>query len=315
MKKFLFLFLFITFVPFCFAQELEQEEDKTPQEQKKVADFAFYTNPVEKVSFATPFDLTINLQKPATFDPGEQKDFEIININEEDPSNIVLTLVPFTLGVSTFTATLIDNNGEVFTLPDLPLDIQKIKTKYDGQKLLDIRGPNLAHFWVLYLLLFLLLLAAIIYLIYRLQKRKKDIVALKIADPYADTTKTPEEIALSQIDSLLVQDLWASGQYKMFYIFLTDILRDYFTVRFKFKAHYDTTKDLMRYMKQRIDFKQELISPLEIFLKSADFVKFAKALPTVEQRDRNISDLRTIIKGCALPKPTSEQTKKEGEKK
>lgn len=315
MKKFLFLFLFITFVPFCFAQELPQKEDKTPQEQKKIADFASYQEPAKEVSFATPFDLTINLQKPATFDASEQKDFEIININEEDPSNIVLTLVPFTLGVSTFTANLIDSNGEVFTLPDLPLDIKKLKTKYEGQKLLDIRGPHLAHFWILYLLLFLLLLAAIIYLIYRLQKRKKKAIALRIADPYADPTKTPEEIALSQIDSLLVQDLWASGQYKMFYIFLTDILRDYLTARFGFKAHHYTTRDLLKYMKMRVDFKSELVSPLEIFLKSSDFVKFAKALPTVEQRDRNISDLRTIIKGCALPKPTSEQTKEEGEKK
>ena len=314
MKKFLIL-SFIFFAAFSFAQTLpDGEETQQEQAQKEIATFASYKEPVKQVSFATPFDLTINLQKPASFEAGEQKDFEIVNINEEDPSNIVLTLVPFTLGVSTFTATLIDNNGEVFSLPDLSLDIKKIKTKYDGQKLLDIRGPHFANFWFFYLLLFLLLLAAIIYLIYRYQKRKNKTLALKI-NPYSDTTKTPEEIALNQIDSLLVQDLWASGQYKIFYIFLTDILRDYLTVRFKFQAHYYTTRDLIRYMKQREDFKSDLINPLEIFLKSSDFVKFAKALPTVEQRDRNVSDLRLIIKSCTLPKPAQQQIEKEEEKK
>lgn len=316
MKNFLFSFLLISFTFISFAQDLPQEEGKTPvQEEKKIADFASYKEPVKEVSFATPFDLTINLQKPANFEPGEQKDFEIININEQDPSNIVLTLVPFNLGVSTFTATVIDKEGEVFALPDLPLEIKRIKTKYDGQSLLDIRGPQFTRFWILYVLLALLLLAAIIYIIYRLQKRKKKAVALKITDPYADKTKTPEEIALSQIDSLLLQDLWASGQYKMFYIFLTDIFRDYLTVRFGFKAHHYTTRDLIKYLKSRIDFKSDLINPLEVFLKSSDFVKFAKALPTVEQRDRNISDLRLIIKESALPKPTQEQTKKQEENK
>lgn len=328
MKKFLFSFLLMTFAFFSFAQDLPliQEEKKAPaqeenaqaqtsKEEKKIADFASYKEPLKEVSFATPFDLTINLQKPATFDPGEQKDFEIININDQDPSNIVLTLVPFNLGVSTFTATVIDKEGEVFALPPLPLDIKKIKTKYEGQKLLDIRGPRFAHFWFLYLLLFLILLAGAIYFIYRYKKRKKKELILKITDPYSDTTKTPEDIALSQIDSLLVQDLWASGQYKMFYIFLTDIFRDYLTARFGFKAHHYTTRDLIKYLKRRVDFKSDLINPLEVFLKSSDFVKFAKALPSVEQRDRNLADLRFIIKESALPKPTKEQTKKQEEKK
>ena len=317
MKKFLFSFLFILFAGFCFAQELEQTETADQDEQKPLAAFASYQGEPKQVSFAKPFDLTVNLQKPAKLEAEKESDFEIININEQDPSNIILTVVPFNLGISTFTATLIDEQGQAFSLPALPLEIKKVKTKYDGQNLLDIRGPYKPSNLLFNIVLFLLILVLIIYFIIWYQKRKARAFALKINNPYLDETKTPEEVALSQIDKLLLQDLWASGQYKLFYIYLTDILRDYLTARFGFEAHKFTTKDLLRYIKTRQDFKQDLRNPLEIFLRSSDFVKFAKAIPTLQQRERNLSDLRTVIKENALPAADKAETenKQKGEQK
>ena len=304
MRKILSLFLFLICAVFTSAQDLSAtQEDKSEEDKQPLATFASYNEPVEKVSFATPFDLTIDLQKPATFEPSEESDFEIVNINDQTPGKIVLTLVPFNLGISTFTATLVDDSGASFALQPLPLEINKIKTKYDGQALLDIRGPKISSFsWIFYLFLILLILGVIIYLIYRYKKRKQKAVALKIANPYLDETKTPEEVALSQIDSLLLKDLWEQGQYKLFYIYLTDILRDYLTARFGFEAHKFTTKDLIRYIKKRQDFKADSLKPLEVFLKSSDFVKFARAIPTIDQRERNLSDIRMVIKDNALPK-------------
>lgn len=320
MKKFLSLFVFIILSQFAFAQTLpaQNSEDTEETQVENLADFASYQEPlVKEVSFAKPFDLTINLDKPAQLEMPEESDFEIINLQQQDPAKIVLTLVPFNLGISTFTATLIDEEGQSFALPDLPLEIKKVKTKYDGQALLDIRGPQLSFGILFYIILILLILAAIVYFIYWYQKRKKKALALKISNPYADETKTPEEIALAQIDNLLLQDLWENKQYKLFYILLTDILRDYLTARFKFDAHNFTTKDLMRYLKSRSDFNYDLMNPLEIFLKSSDFVKFAKAIPTEAQRTRNVGDLRFVIQKNALPKPETkeEETRKgEGEK-
>lgn len=309
MKKFL-TFLFLFSFSFAWAQTLPAEQEtESEQEQKEIATFASYNEPAKKIPFATPFDLTIDLQKPATLQPQEDSDFEIINIDNQNPNKIVLTLIPFNLGISTFTATLIDDNGTAFALPPLPVEIAKIKTKYDGQALLDIRGPKISSLsWLFYLFLVLLVLAAIIYFIYRYKKRKQKQEVLKIANPYLDENKTPEEVALAQIDSLLLKDLWETGQYKLFYIYLTDILRDYLTARFGFEAHKFTTKDLLRYIKKRQDFKNDLVSPLEIFLKSSDFVKFAKAIPTTEQRERNVGDLRFVIKGNALPKLSEGQS-------
>jgi len=318
MKQFLILsfsFLFLNFAPFASAQDVAAPQDTSGKVKKEIATFASYNEPVKKVPFATPFDLTIDLQKPATLEPNDESDFEIINIDNQNPDKIVLTVVPFNLGISTFTATLIDDNGTAFALPDLPLEIAKIKTKYDGQKLLDIRGPKMVSLsWLLYLFLVLLILGLIIYFIYRYKKNKQKQEALKIANPYLDETKTPEEVALAQIDSLLLKDLWQTGQYKLFYIYLTDILRDYLTARFGFEAHKFTTKDLLRYIKKRQDFKAGSVNPLSVFLKSSDFVKFAKAIPTIEQRERNLSDIRSVIKENALPKPTEEPKTKEVKK-
>ena len=311
MKKFLSLLFFLIFAGFSFAQELPDRQESEPEGQKNIATFASYQEPAKEVSFAQPFDLTVSLQKPAKIELSEQEDFEVVNVNDQNPSAIVLTVIPFNLGVSTFTASLIDNNGEVFSLPDLPIEIKKVKTKYEGQNLLDIRGPYKPSNIVFNILLILLILAVIIYLIYKYKNRKKKMQGLKISNPYLDETKTPEEVALAQIDKLLLQELWNSGQYKLFYIYLTDILRDYLTARFGFEAHKFTTKDLLRYIKNRKDFKKDLVNPLEIFLKSADFVKFAKAVPTFEQRERNVNDLRSVIKENALPKPVENKTKEE----
>lgn len=313
MKK-LVSFLFLICALFTFAQDLPSE-NKAKQEKTKngIATFASYQEVKTPVSFAKPFKITIDLQQSATLQQSEQEDFEIVNIDTQKPEQLVLTVVPFNLGISTFTATLIDDSGTAFDMPPLPLEIAKVKTKYDAERLLDIRDPKKTSYWPLYLLIFLIILLAIIYLVYRLKKRKKQERELKIANPYLDETKTPEEVALAQIDSLLLKNLWDSGQYKLFYIYLTDILRDYLTARFKFEAHNFTTRDLLRYIKKRQDFKPDLINPLEIFLKSSDFVKFAKAVPTAEQRDRNISDLRLVIKGNAKPaepKSKTEEAKK-----
>ena len=311
MKKFLSLFLFIIFAGFCFAQEIEQTDKPSQEEQKPLALFASYQEPLKQVSFATPFDLTIVLDKPAKIELDEQEDFEVAYVNEQEPSKIILTVIPFNLGVSTFTASLTDGEGQTFALPPLPIEIKRVKTKYDASKLVDIRGPYIPSNLFFNIFLILLILGAIIYFIYWYRQRKKKALALKIQNPYLDETKTPEEVALEQIDKLLLQDLWLNGQYKLFYIYLTDILRDYLTVRFGFEAHKFTTKDLLRYFKNRQDFKADLINPLEVFLKSSDFVKFAKAVPTLEQKARNLKDLRFVIKESALPKPSENETKEE----
>lgn len=304
MKKIL-SFLFLICAVFALAQDLPAEEETKQEEPKnEIATFASYQEVNAPVSFATPFNITIDLDQAATLQPSEQEDFEIVKVDTKKPKQIVLTVVPFNLGISTFTAALIDSNGTAFDMPPLPVEISKVKTKYGAQPLLDIREPKTAPYWLIYLFLLLLIILAIIYFIYRMEKRKKQVKKLKIANPYLDETKTPEEVALAQIDSLLLKDLWESGQYKLFYIYLTDILRDYLTARFKFEAHKFTTKDLLKYIKKRQDFKSDLISPLEIFLKSSDFVKFAKAVPTIDQREKNISDLRLVIKGNAKPVET-----------
>ncbi len=309
MKK-LLSFLFLICAVFAFAQDLPSEDNSKQEESKnEIATFAAYQEVKTPLSFAKPFNITINLQKQATLAPSEQEDFEIVDIDTTKPEQIILNVVPFNLGVSTFTATLIDDNGNFFDMPPLPLEIKQVKTKYDAENLLDIRGPKKFSSWLKYLIIILLILAAICYFIYRKSKRKKEEIKLKIANPYLDETKTPEEVALSQIDSLLLKDLWETKQYKLFYIYLTDILRDYLTARFKFDAHNFTTKDLLRYIKKRQDFKSDLVNPLEIFLKSSDFVKFARAVPTAEHRDKNLSDLRLVIKGNAKPVEAQNKTK------
>ena len=124
-----------------------------------------------------------------------------------------------------------------------------------------------------------------------------------------EDTRPGNVIALSKIDALLDSGLWENQQYKLFYITLSDILREYLWRQFHIDASADTSAELLRRVKAMPQMAP-LMYQLREFLSSGDLVKFAKAVPSEQIRDKDVKILREIIVETA-PKELAPATQKE----
>lgn len=300
MKKLVLLCLFIWIAGSIFGQEISVVEKRA----------------AEKVPFAQPFALQFVLSHT----PGYQvtldedslsSDFEITQVSsaENSPGTLTydFTAIPFVLGKSTFTVTFdLTQEGKTVAQAkeEVFVDVPRVKT-FDDPNLREIRPPHVPAGWLTWLLVALALcaLAATGYYWYkRLQAKPREIAR-------EQDTRPGNVIALSKIDALLDSGLWENQQYKLFYITLSDILREYLWRQFHVDASSDTTAELLRRVKTMPQMKP-LMNQLREFLSSGDLVKFAKAVPSEQIRDKDVTLLRQIITETA-PKELAQLASKE----
>ena len=294
MKKYFLLFICLLIYPISWAQEITATPVQTPQ----------------KEPFAKPFDI----QYQVTHSPGYEvtldetslsKDFEITQsgFTNQTPQTGVydFTVVPFTLGKSTFTVTfLLTQNGQTVaqSAQALPLEITPVKTFAD-KKLREVRPARVPPSWLKWFF-WLFLLMALIYLIYYWRRKS---YTQRLIVRIQEDNRPNDEIALSKIDALLNSGLWERKAYKLFYITLCDILREYLWRQFQTDTSADTSAELLRRVRH-IPAMQPLLMPLKDFLNSGDLVKFAKAEPEESIRNKDIQILREIVRET-FPKETT----------
>ncbi len=106
---------------------------------------------------------------------------------------------------------------------------------------------------------------------------------------------TAEEIAHSQLEKLLAEDLPSQGMFKDFYLRLTGIVRHYIEGITGLRAPEQTTEEFLREMG-----RQEVFSPvqsrrLKEFLEAADMVKYAGQQPDTLQIDTSTLRAKEFI--------------------
>lgn len=287
-----------------------ETSDDIPEEEVEFTSFP------KELSLAGDFSAYITLPQRAVLDKDSysQKDFEILSATpDESGLNIEIKAVPFSLGISTFTAlTFTGQDGTRYVSKAVNAEVKAVDTGIKEKKLLDIRSPYRPfNYWNVF---WLLAIAAIIiggYMAYR-RRRPYDRAALLKA--FEEDKRPLDIIALDRLDHLLAGNLWNDGEYKIFYVNMIDILRDYLTLRFNIQAHNYTSRDLLRILKKTPEFKGDL-RQLGDLQRSADYVKFAKVEPTQAQRDADINNMRSIIIDTRPPRLESEakEEKKEVE--
>ncbi|WP_428054237.1 hypothetical protein [Candidatus Avelusimicrobium stercoris] len=286
MKKLFTLFSLLFSFALCGAQEIHLIEQKA----------------VDKVPFAAPFALQFSLSHTPGYEVSVDenslsKDFEITQMSAKQNSPGTLTydftVLPFTLGKSTFTVTFnLVQNGRTAaqTKTEAYIDITPAKT-FNDKNLREIRNPSIPAGWLAWLIA-ALLLGALIYVLYAWHKKLHEKELSVSAEP--EDPRPGNEIALSQIDALLDSGLWENAQYKVFYNTLTDILREYLWRQLKIDASADTSAEILARIKTMPKLAP-LRTQLRQFLSSGDLVKFAKAVPSLDTRNRDIQLLREII--------------------
>lgn len=289
--KYLLILLFLFSPLFSVGQEPTQAENLSVDNIKTVE----YQGKPEKVIFAEPFKLSFVLPEKATFD-GEnlsQKDFEILSLTQDKQNPLLteITVLPLSLQVSTLTALgFITSNGERIETAPLEIDIKEMPSKI--KDLIDIRGPY-RPFNVILFVLILLFIGIIVAIIIRIIRRKKHPAPLNLT-PYEKQEQPMHEIALSQLDILVQSDLWEKNQYKLYYSEISDILRQFLSARFNFGAQKMTARELFKKLKTIPEFKFDF-NVLQKLQQSIGLVKFARAIPTVEDRDKVLKTAKEMI--------------------
>ncbi|MFM2136118.1 MAG: hypothetical protein RL021_1518 [Bacteroidota bacterium] len=138
--------------------------------------------------------------------------------------------------------------------------------------------------------------AAATFIAYRLYRRYRlrDRSVTEIRKP----SRPAHEIALEAIEKLEAEKLWQQGYHKEYHIRLTDIVRTYIDHRFDVASQESTTDETLQLLHRlRIDGQQH--SDLERLLRLADMVKFAKAIPIINENEQSIRDARSFILATA----------------
>lgn len=144
--------------------------------------------------------------------------------------------------------------------------------------------------YIMYIIIAVLLLAAVVALTVFLVKRKKP--AVEPAAPVI--VETDQERALRLLDELSQKHLWEQDRIKEYYTELTDIVRLYIEARFQTPAMELTTDELLKKAKKNRDMIP-YVKSLRSLLDTADLAKFAKANPTAQEHIEAIDMAKEFI--------------------
>lgn len=135
--------------------------------------------------------------------------------------------------------------------------------------------------WIIVLIIIsVAIVALLIYLLIKQYKKKRNKNEIVIPEIILQ----PHEIAIKKLNSLKEKKLWQNGNVKEYHSELTDIIREYFENKFKFRALEMPSSEILPVL-SIIEEAKEIFSIAEKFFSNADLVKFAKfqPLPTVNE--------------------------------
>ena len=200
-------------------------------------------------------------------------------------------------------------NNDTFATEPLSLKVVPVQVDEENLDLKDIKdvwSPRFVLFdyipsyvWIILLILLLICVGVYVYNKYFRNRAKQETVA--------EVEIIPHEKALEELYKLKEEKLWQSGQEKLYYTQLIDILREYIDSRFSINAMEMTTTEILASLRANKETKL-VENNLKIILEVADFVKFAKMRPLPED---NEASMRNAIKFVELTIPQKEEVNEE----
>jgi len=124
------------------------------------------------------------------------------------------------------------------------------------------------------------------FVLWRRHRRRQD-------EALIDTRK-PWEIAFENLARLDEDNLAAAGEFKQYYVRLTEIVRDFFGRVCHFSALDMTTEEFLGRIIDE-DIEEEMFTRLKGFLNHADLIKFAKYVPEIERVTSDFDEAREMV--------------------
>ena len=190
-----------------------------------------------------------------------------------------------------------------FATRALVFEVAPIGSEHPGVSIRDIRGP----LWIYPALKtiagwvgLLVLMAAVVWLLYRLSRRIHRAIRLR--------RMSPRERALVELADLMVRDLIAKNKVKEFFLELTLIVRRYIERAHSIRAPEQTTEEFLLAAARNPQFRTEVLDKLRAFLQTADLVKFAEYRPEPAVVDRAVGTARDYVETDERTTENKEQT-------
>lgn len=169
---------------------------------------------------------------------------------------------------------VLNDSSKSFSIPQFTFLAQTVPTDTNITKLKPLKTILDVPFdWAWYtseIVLSFIGLAILLLVIWYVIKRNKNRNTLK-----NQPIVPPDIQALEHLDELLKQEVWKTGNVKLYYSQLTEILKTYIEKRFQCSVMERTTAELLIYIRNHITDTQ-ILNALERILTHSDFAKFAK---------------------------------------
>lgn len=282
--------------------------------------------------------LTIDVRKDQvqvigfpTFDTGENGELELI---EELPLDTVerdgrcqhlrkrYRLAAYgegTLALGRTPLLYLDKNIEdtIYSADSLVLYIEPIVIDTTTMTINDIKRPRemplrwgefSGYLWrgAVIVALLIALIALIVWLIHKYN--------IKMPNPFRPKEEVPPHVvAIKALEALHHQKLWQNNRHKEYYSGLTDILRRYIADRYEVGAMEMTTDEIVAATKP-IEMPDKSRRNLVEILRTADLVKFAKAIPDDHYNEQAYLDAYYFVeetKAVEVIEAESDETRKE----
>lgn len=169
---------------------------------------------------------------------------------------------------------LLNDSTKQFSIPQFTFLAQTVPTDTSITKLKPLKPLIEIPFdwtWYTNYIIFggialVLLILAILYILKRY--KKSNISKIHVQVP-------PDVKALEDLNALLINEVWKTGDVKLFYSQITEILKIYIENRYQCTVMELTSAELLDYIKTHITDTQ-ILNALERILTHSDFAKFAK---------------------------------------
>ena len=225
----------------------------------------------------------------------------------------IYKLTQFDSGVYTIPRQKIIIGDQPFFTDSLKVDVNTIVVDTTKQKLYDIKPiievEESGSDWWKWVLIVVLIIAAIAFLLYWFIWRKKPLTEaeeIALLPPY-DRAK----LALQKLDE---SQFLLRSEVKEYYSELTFIIRKYLDEKVYDRALESTTSELISRLNllkdgNQIPLSKETILHIESILQRADLVKFAKSAPdkALAEMDKSTIDKAIDHVKVSLPEPSEEE--------
>lgn len=139
------------------------------------------------------------------------------------------------------------------------------------------------------------------FLLYRKIKKERlqRLLRKKLIPP-----KSPHDRAMEALKQLDAEQLWQHGHVMDYYGRITYILREYLETGLKIQALENTSAEILRSLKKRSS-RNGILDRLSRDLRTADYVKFAKAQPLPEEHQQIMETVIQFVKETNPEKGTT----------